>query len=114
MKRSCKMVVAVLLVLLSLAAPLFAGYCLSCYSGRCELGCSPVPTNNYWTQCQTCTLPDGTFACTACLFRIYWCANAQGYVCSSPPYIFVLVEEVNARRVYTPYSCVWRGKYYCE
>ena len=115
MKYPLKLAMVVLLAVIAFAAPLFAGYCLNCYSGWCESGCSPYPTNQFWTVCLSCTLPDGTFACTACLFQIYLCLNAQGYQCSYPPYIFVLVEEVNTRRTYQPYSCVYRyGKYHCE
>lgn len=31
----------------------------------------------------------------------------EGYVCSSPPYIYVLIYEENKRQLYPPFSCVW-------
>jgi len=104
--RRLKLAVATFLLVVSVVAPLFAGYCMYCYSGQCEPGCSPVPTIWKVSACSACQLPDGTFACTACDFIVHQCVKDE-YPCSSPPYIYVLVYEEDKWRPYPPFSCVW-------
>jgi hypothetical protein len=66
-----------------------------------------------------CGPSGGYYYCTDCYFYRYWCEKYD-YVygrwvqCSSPPYIYILVEEGNFRRLWPPYSCVWsNGRYVC-
>ncbi|GBC99481.1 hypothetical protein HRbin17_02006 [bacterium HR17] len=106
MRRRTMLVVATVLSIVSVIAPLLAGYCMNCVSGHCESGCTAVPTSYVVSYCVACQLPDGSFACTACDFQIYYCVR-EGYVCSSPPYIYVLIYEENKRQLYPPFSCVW-------
>lgn len=106
MRRMKMLFIATLLSVVSVVAPLLAGYCMNCYSGYCETGCSPVYSGRWTSYCVACQLQDGTFACTACTWLIYWCMRGQ-YVCSSPPYIFVLIYQEDKWRPYPPFSCVW-------
>jgi hypothetical protein len=112
--RRWKLVTATLLVVASVAAPLFAGYCMNCYSYQCETGCSPV-YSGYWTSyCVACQMPDGSFACTACNWLIYWCMRGQ-YACANPPYIYVLTYAEDKWRPDPPFSCVWTDQgYRCQ
>jgi len=108
-----KLVVAILLTIVSIATPLFAGYCMNCYSGQCESGCSPVYSGYWSSYCVACQLSNGTYACTACTWLIYRCMRGQ-YACSNPPYIYVLIYEENKWRPSPPFSCVWTsGGYRC-
>lgn len=104
--RRLKLAVATFLLVVSVVAPLFAGYCMNCYSGQCEPGCSPVRTNKIVSACSACRLQNGTYACTACDFIVHQCVK-NGYTCSRPPYIYGLDYEEDKWRTYPPFSCVW-------
>lgn len=124
MKRSRKMLsITTLLLVVSIAAPLFAGYCLNCWSGDCAVvdpNCSPRTFMDTLSACSSCGPIDGYYYCTKCYFYRYWCEKyvyGRWVQCSSPPYIYILVEEENFKRLWPPYSCVWNdrcGRYDCQ
>ncbi len=106
MRRSKVLLAAALLLVVSIVAPLLAGYCMNCYSGYCPPGCSLIYTGHKPSYCVACQLSDGTYACTACDWKIYLCMRGQ-QACSNPPYVWGLIYEENKRRIYPPFSCVW-------
>lgn len=122
MRRSRKMLVAAtLLLVVSVIAPLFAGYCLTCTSGNCayvDPNCVRGFQLGTLSGCNPCG-PDmeGYYYCTDCLFKIYMCVKfVYGEVvqCSSPPYILVLEEERDFKGI-RPYTCVEQGgRYVCK
>ncbi len=122
MKRSRKMlIVATLLVVASVIAPLFAGYCMNCWTGNCayfDPACIPRTYFKSESACQACGPVGGYYYCTDCYFDLFWCeklSNGRWVLCSALPYIFILREERNFRRQWPPYSCVFKdGRYQCQ
>ncbi len=112
------MVVATVVAVVSVVAPLLAGYCFDCPDiGQCGIEdnqqCVPRPTGNQHAICDTCRhtttnkCPVGYYCCTACVWEIYNCRRGPNYSiqCSSPPYISKLVDEENKRRTTGPFRC---------
>lgn len=113
--------IATLLLVVAIAAPLFAGYCLTCTTGNCayyDPACSPRTLKDTVSYCVACGPSGGYYYCTDCFFEQRWCEKWRwlplpGWVqCSSPPYIWIVIEENNGRRTWPPYSCIWIGDRY--
>jgi hypothetical protein len=100
-KQHRKMFTAtVLLLVATIAAPLFAGYCLNCEDIYCQSPCSFYPTNQpmKWSDCKECIVLFVFHACTACRWERYVCCRTvtpQPKDCGTPycypPYHWRLV-----------------------
>lgn len=117
MKQFRKMlsITTLLLLVVAIVAPLFAGYCLTCVTGYCEYGCSPQTLKDTVSYCLACGPIGGYYYCTDCFFERRWCERQTRYgwvQCSSPPYIWIVIEENNGKRTWPPYSCIWVGNRY--
>lgn len=108
--KGSKMWAAVLLLIVAVATPLFAGYCLDCGNIECQSPCSFRQTNQptKWSECQECVVYLYIHACTACRYERYEC-------CKDP----ITPQYCGVPYCYPPYH--WRlvgmddvtGPYYC-
>jgi len=112
MKHSCKMLIVVtLLIVVSVIAPLFAGYCMNCWTDNCsryDPACIERTYLGKRSYCATCTV-NGNYACTDCFWDIFLCEKLVygQWVQCSPPYVLVLEKERNFMRKWPPYSCIY-------
>jgi|GEM_PF-5801559 hypothetical protein len=102
MRKQLHVLSVTALCVLSIVAPLFAGYCIDCdsYPTSCGNGChrgnavGPWPNNGNY--CVTCSGTIRQF-CTACRWERFQCVpNQPGYPAScAPPYVWEKISEDN-------------------
>ncbi len=106
MKRQKYLVFAVLCMLLSVVAPLLAGYCLNCNAVFCPSGCMPGQYVGRYYACATCKGLVRHF-CTTCDWDRWVCVSQPPYYppCH-PPYAWAPVLEQNDWGLVFC-SCLW-------
>lgn len=98
-QRHMRLTIAVLLLVVAIAVPLFAGYCLDCGNIDCQSPCSFHKTDKpeKWSHCEECVVYLYFHACTACRWERYVCCKDPvtpqycGVPHCNPPYHWRLV-----------------------